>query len=273
MYQSHDIEAEEGLLHVVGNQERMSVVQTRRSWNIRVGEKDVDKLNVLRVGIPQPNCFLYDNMMDWIEMFQMITQIEEVSWCGQQLLNEDGSKFSLEDKIDRETCFKLVFRIEYSCDRTVAFAGADLHQFSKRLGIVVSLPNATVAVQQMRLGNMIEVFEKCLLESIDRDVMERFHSSAKLGSDQKERDDEWEPEDEVELGIALYVDNVGKSSGMTPVLSLSFIVILFLRRYPLLLLSVFVSDLWSTTIHAERQVTLETDLCVHRKGEQMARSR
>lgn len=278
MYESRTLETAKGQKHVSGNRGRVSVTQTRRTWNLRVGDKDVDRMKVLRVCVPGPTFLLHDTVGAWMEMFRKITDLQEVSWAGQQVFSDDGSKNCTDNEIDQERCRELEFRIEFSSERKVAFAGAELRQCSKKLGIVVSLPYYTDAVQQMRPAEMEEVFEKCLLEMVDRDVMESLHLIPEddVNDDEESMDDvkdDWEPMDEVELGIAIYVDNVGKDCGMTPVLSLCWFVFWLSKTWTRVKSSLFVSNLWSATVHAERQVIVETDLRVHWKGAQLAQSR
>ena len=231
LYESRTLETAKGQKHVIGNRGRVAVTQTRRTWNVRVGNKDVDRMNVLRVNVPGPTFLVHETVEEWIETFRKVTNMQEESWAGQQVFSDDGSKNCIDNVIDQDRCRELEFRIEFLSARKVAFAGAELRQCSKKLGIVVSLPHYTSAIQHMRPDEMEEVFEKCLLEMVDQDVMESLHLISEDDvNDEESMDDvkdDWEPMDEVELGIAIYVDNVGKDCGMTPVLSLCWFVLAF----------------------------------------------
>ena len=264
---SQHLETTHGPIKVRGDGERISVTETRRSWNTRVGKKDVDRMNVVRVGVPAPTCHLYGRIHNWVDIFRRVTNTAEVSWCGQQIFDHVGNDVSEEDVIDVDRCNELEFKIEYDNNDMVAFAGADLHVVSKTYGWVVSLPRATQQLVQIRAEEMEEVFEKCLLESIDRDLMAEEHDMKHAPPG------DWVPEDYIHLGITIYVDNVGKSSGMTPVLGKwTGFGILLIHSF-VWSVSVVVSNQWNSKVDSKGKVTVETNLCVHGKGEPVVGSR
>jgi hypothetical protein len=216
LYSSDRISTSRGMIDVVGDGRRVSIMETRRSWNVRVGTDSVDRMQVLRVGIPAPMCHLFDGLPDWIEAMREISGIDETHWCGQQIFDKNGNKWSGDNEIDKERTLELEFRIEFENNTLLEFAGAEL-KAAKQMGWVVSVPHITQQCVEDTPLDLCEVFEKCILEMLDRHLME------KCGINLKEKPTgNWIPKFIVDLGLALYVDNVGKSSGLTPVLGLSF---------------------------------------------------
>lgn len=206
------------LLDVVGNSQRVSITEIRRSWNKRVGTEDMDKMLIVRVGIPAPRCHQFGTLFEWIELFTMVSGCAPLKWNGQQVLDSTGNRVNEDPDIDPEKCLALEFRLQFKDMNQMGFSGAKLRVASAEMGWVASIPFLTKQIVQMTLEDLDEVFDKCVLEMVDRDEMQKCYDGV---IDVNEvPPGEWEPVDEVRLGVAIYVDNVGKSSGMTPVLSL-----------------------------------------------------
>ena len=109
---------------------------------------------------------------------------------------------------------QLEFRVAYDNPSIMAFAACRLHIAAPQFGWVLLVSRLTQQVVQAFSESLDEPIKKCLLEMCDRDLMEA------SGLDLEMPDGEWEPVDVVQLGIVIYIDNVGKSKGITPVLSL-----------------------------------------------------
>jgi Holliday junction resolvase-like predicted endonuclease len=214
MYKTRTIVTSEGEIDIIGDRERIAVTETRRSWNKRVGREVIDKMKVVRIGIPAPTCFLFENMTKWLEAFVDVAKIEPTHWHGQQILDAKGSLWKDDDEIDRDTCRELEFRLAFSSADLTVIAAAELATVSPQMGWIVSLKRASPVVVQIYPKHFQEVFDKCLLEMLDHDIMRE------SGIDMTSPDDDeiWDPVQTIHLGIGIYVDNVGKNSGFTPVL-------------------------------------------------------